>query len=204
MGEADGIGSTIEYYDAIAGKSFDEWFDNDALLPSLSRFVSLLGPSPELLDLGCGTGGESKRLIGLGARVTGVDLSAASIALARAHVPGGRFLLMDILELDFPEASFDGIVEAGVLFHFDSGRQESILASLSRLLRAGGKFLSYYPEGNYEGIDSFLVGGREYGRYARRLPIGSWITAVEAAGFLLLERPPFSVGNFRCCIFAAA
>jgi len=199
VGERD---ETIRFYDATARRSFDEWFDNDALLPTLRDFVSLLPPRPRILDLGCGTGGESKRLLGLGAEVVGIDLSRESLKLARANVGGATFLEMDIADLEFPPKSFDGAMEAGVLFHFDASEQEGILARIHGILRDGGVFLSYYPEGSFEGLERFTVEGREFRRYARKMPQGEWVAAVEAAGFAEIKRLEFLVGSFRCVEFA--
>jgi SAM-dependent methyltransferase len=68
------------------------------------RFVSDLGapvlalldpqPGERVLDLGCGDGALTEQLVALGARVIGVDASAAMVAGARARgleaqVPGG-------------------------------------------------------------------------------------------------------------------
>ena len=56
----------IRFYDKMAKQNYKDWFNNDALLPTLTEFIRLLPPNPIVLDLGCGTGGESKRVINLG------------------------------------------------------------------------------------------------------------------------------------------
>jgi 2-polyprenyl-3-methyl-5-hydroxy-6-metoxy-1,4-benzoquinol methylase len=195
------IAATIKYYDALAERSFAEWFDNDALLPSLKDFVSLLGNNPAVLDLGCGTGGESKRMLGLGARVVGVDLSGRSIEFARNNVPEAQFLEMNILELQFEHESFDGVMEAGVLFHFPRAEQDKILGDIHTMLKNRGVFQSYYPEGSTEGYEHPTIDGTGYSRYARRLAKDEWIRQVEGKGLVFRKEVPFTTGRFKCLQF---
>jgi len=56
----------------------------------------------EVLDLGCGAGVPCVETLALHAHVTGVDISAAQIALARQHVPEATFRQADMMALDFP------------------------------------------------------------------------------------------------------
>ncbi len=192
---------TRAYYDAIAAQTFRDWFTNPALLPTLAAFVSHLPRNPAVLDLGCGTGGESMRLSSLGAKVTGVDFSGESIRLARENAPGMNFILMDILELDFPPGSFDGVVEAGVLFHFNREEQDGILRALLACLKPGGRLLSYYPRGSFEGMQERSADSGRFRRYARQLSTQSWMEQVGAAGFSFVTEHPFEVGSFTCMEF---
>jgi len=86
---------TIEYYDVRAQRYFDEWKNNQLLMPLLKCLMSRLPSEPKLLDLGCGPGVESKRLADLGANVVGIDLSENSLKIARRHAPEATFMLMD-------------------------------------------------------------------------------------------------------------
>ena len=53
-----------------------------------------------MLDLGCGTGlPTARQLTDAGLRVTGVDLSAGMLALARANVPDAEFVQADLADL---------------------------------------------------------------------------------------------------------
>ena len=61
----------------------------------------------DVLDFGCGAGRIAAALVRHGARVTGVDVSAAMIAIARARVPGAAFVLGDGATLPLPDAAFD-------------------------------------------------------------------------------------------------
>ena len=93
----------------------------------------------EVLDLGCGAGHYAAELAARGARVTGIDGSAALLRRARDRVPGRVTLRLHDLEqpLDFSaDASFDGIVCALVIHHITNRR--GLLAEARRVLRPCG------------------------------------------------------------------
>ncbi|HXJ93314.1 MAG TPA: class I SAM-dependent methyltransferase [Terriglobia bacterium] len=77
----------------------------------------------EILDAGCGEGVNSILLAKLGARVTGVDISPASIEVAqkRAQVNGlegtTRFICSPLETADLPSDSFDVVWGDAVLHH---------------------------------------------------------------------------------------
>lgn len=102
---------------------------------------------PVLLDAGCGSGVSASELFGERlnrVRYIGADISvAAEVAKQRfaERAIAGRFLQCDLMRLPFAPASLDAIFSEGVLHHTDSTR-DAIL-SLSRLLRAGGRFMFY-------------------------------------------------------------
>lgn len=193
---------TRKFYNRISQESFDEWFDNPALLPALSQFVKNLPDNPAVLDLGCGTGGESRRLVQLGARVTGIDFSEKSIQFARENVPEAEFILKNILEMDFPAASFDAVIEAGVLFHFNEKEQDMILGNIISILKPHGRFLSFCAEGDSEGMQEMDVNGEKYFRYSRRISVPAWTDQVIKRGFQSFSKYDFSLGPFRCVEFS--
>jgi len=187
----------------LAKQNFNDWFNNDALLPTLKDFVSYLPKKPKVLDLGCGTGGESKRVISLGADVVGIDLSSESIKYAKENVGNGTFYVMNILDMNFNSSFFDGVFEAGVLFHFNEAEQTKILNKIKHVLKNKGIFLSYYPEGNYEGMEKFEIEKNIFRRYARKISKETWIKAVEGSGFTFLKEMYFNIGTFRPLLFTS-
>lgn len=66
-----------------------------------------IGPGNAVLDAGCGTGGFCQLSAGAGARVTGIDAAAPSIAIAHRRVPSGRFDVGDLQFLPYDDRSFD-------------------------------------------------------------------------------------------------
>jgi 2-polyprenyl-6-hydroxyphenyl methylase/3-demethylubiquinone-9 3-methyltransferase len=91
-----------------------------------------------LLDVGCGAGLLTNELVIDGYRVTGVDLSAGSLQVARRHDPTGRvdYREADARALPFAAASFDIVTCMDFLEHVQDPAQ--IVAEMSRVLRPGG------------------------------------------------------------------
>lgn len=94
----------------------------------------------DILDIGCGAGFLTNVLAPFGHRVTGVDLSAKSLEVAKQRDPTKRvhYLHGDAFALPYPEKSFDVITAMDFLEHID--RPEQIVHNVSRLLRPGGLF----------------------------------------------------------------
>lgn len=100
---------------------------------------SLLGDvaGRRILDAGCGTGYLSRKLSDRGALVTGVDLSAGMIDIARADYPDLDFRRESISELpSIEDSAFDAVVSNYVLM--DLPDLDGALAALYRVLRPGG------------------------------------------------------------------
>ncbi len=96
-----------------------------------------------VLEAGCGTGAQTVAIAqrSPGARIVAVDVSAASLAEARARVlakdlDNVEFRQADLLALPFPPASFDHIFLCFVLEHLPD--PVAALAGLRPLLQPGG------------------------------------------------------------------
>ncbi len=107
----------------------------------------------ECLDAGCGGGRYLIALSRLGAKkVVGIDISEEAILAANQRIKEKGFAdqaeakLASVLELPFPDASFDYVVSSGVLHHTPDPKKG--FNELVRVLRPGGKlFLSVYGRG---------------------------------------------------------
>lgn len=96
-----------------------------------------------VLEVGAGVGTDARRLIGAGARYTGINVDrgsseAAARALRAFDLPG-EVLQRDACALDFPDGSFDVVYSFGVLQHIPAARQA--VAEIARVLRPGGELL---------------------------------------------------------------
>jgi 2-polyprenyl-3-methyl-5-hydroxy-6-metoxy-1,4-benzoquinol methylase len=102
-----------------------------------------------VLDLGCGQGYFSRELARQGARVTGVDLSEAQIALAQRHEVreslGIEYRAMSASAVgeNWQEGSFDRVTACMSLQ--DMASVEAVFASVAAVLRPGGRFLFSIP-----------------------------------------------------------
>lgn len=107
-----------------------------------------LGPSPAVLDVGCGDAALSGLLaMRLGARIEGVDVTPGSIELARAEFSKrdltGHFQLIDGYAYPFPDAAFAAVVCSDVIEHVNQPAQ--MLAEMWRTLAPGGVLVVTTP-----------------------------------------------------------
>lgn len=98
-----------------------------------------------VLDVGCGQGWFSRQLARRGARVTGVDVSAELIRLARRHEVDEQlnieYVLDDAANIHsrWESSSFD-LVTACMSLH-DMANPEGTIQSVSQILTVGGRFV---------------------------------------------------------------
>jgi len=119
----------------------------------------LIGPPGSLvgqhvLEVGCGRGVGIEILLSLGAaHVTGFDLDPKMIALAQQRTAkyGDRVRVFvgDAEAIDAPQASFDAVVDYGILHHIPNWPQA--LKEIARILNPGGVF---YFEDLFKGFIS--------------------------------------------------
>jgi SAM-dependent methyltransferase len=113
---------------------------NAHFVPELGQpVVDLLQPQPgeRILDLGCGDGALTEKLVALGANVVGVDNSSEMIAAARQRRLDAR--MMDARALAF-ENEFDAVFSNAAL-HWVKDDPDAPVAGAFRALRAGGRFV---------------------------------------------------------------
>lgn len=118
----------------------------------LERVVREAGIAPgmRVLDVGCGTGVIIPFLLnalqGTGG-VTAVDISPGMLEVARGKgFPDCvRFVLADVTEADFADASFDCAVLNAVFPHFEDAA--GALANIRRMLVPGGILCISHPVG---------------------------------------------------------
>lgn len=115
---------------------------------SPSDWAQRFNAHQQIMDLGCGSGSASlfwlERPEWTGrAMWVGVDISEAiDVAQERlGHIANTHFVQADVLQLPFPDDSFDTILSEGVLHHTPSTRLA--LFSATRVLAPGGEILFY-------------------------------------------------------------
>jgi SAM-dependent methyltransferase len=89
------------------------------------------------LDVGCGTGGLTRRLRAAAPRVTGLDRDEGCVRVARAHPAAADigYLVADVRSVPLQPGSFDLVASIAMVHHLDA---EVALRRMSDLLRPGG------------------------------------------------------------------
>ncbi len=131
----------------------DEFFSTGiAEIEGVMRYLDCTHPllaRGRALDFGCGAGRLSQALARYFEHVTGVDISAPMIELARAHDrAGGRceYLLNTCPDLSvLPSSAFDFIYSNMTLQHMPARWSRRYLREMVRLLAPGGALLFQLP-----------------------------------------------------------
>jgi 2-polyprenyl-3-methyl-5-hydroxy-6-metoxy-1,4-benzoquinol methylase len=135
---------------------------------------------PRILEVGCGTGWLSRKLLELGP-LTAIDLSPRAIEIARQRHPEPTFIAGDFYAHDFGSEPFDAIVCIETLFYVPD--QPRFVAKLAQLLRPGG-FLGMSCINKFVYERSSDIGAPQPGQ------VRHWLTKRE---ILALLRPHFDV-----------
>jgi len=147
-------------YDAIALR-YAEWAGqvDSPVMGWVRDLDARLEDRADVLELGCGRGVPATRALARRHRVTGVDISAVQIELARHHVPEASFIHGDAMELEIAPASVDAVVALFVFGHVPVLEQPGLIARIGLWLRYGGFFLGTFGAGEAgEEVDADWLG----------------------------------------------
>jgi SAM-dependent methyltransferase len=147
-------------YDAVALR-YAEWAGqvDSPVMEWVRDLDARLDAGADVLELGCGRGVPATRELARRHRVTGVDISAVQIELARHHVPEASFVHGDAMGLEVAPSSFDAVVALFVFGHVPIEEQSSLIARIGLWLRDGGFFLGTFGAGDAgEQIDPDWLG----------------------------------------------
>jgi SAM-dependent methyltransferase len=151
----DFLHTTRAFYDAIA-EDCAEHFRGDlkprplerAVLTAFAELVAADGLDGEVVDLGCGPGRVTALLDRLGLPVSGVDLSASMLAVARREIPHLRFEQGSVLELDLADGALAGALSWYSSIHTPEDRLPDLFAEFHRILAPGGRLLVAFQAGD--------------------------------------------------------
>ena len=138
-------------FDAI-GEGYDDVFPHKSgQIIATQWVIDRLAPGARVLDLGCGTGVPTAGMLAeTGLEVVGVDVSTEMLALARRNVPTGRFVAMDLMELDGSLGEFDGVCAFFSLLMLRKEDIPRVLRRTKALLRPGAVVAIGMVEGDFD------------------------------------------------------
>ncbi|MGR6316459.1 class I SAM-dependent methyltransferase [Micromonospora soli] len=202
---------------------FNAYYERPAML-RLAGNVS----GRRILDVGCGSGPLSAALRAKGAVVTGFDVSAAMVDLARRRLGEDADLHVADLRtpLPFADAEFDDVVASLVLHYLEDW--SGPLAELRRVLKPGGRLMlsvnhpaayaieyrNYFAVTKYS--EEYILDGQAVWLTFWHRPLHAMADAFAAAGFRIatISEPPPSPdtpaellppdldsGSFMCFLF---
>lgn len=139
---------TAEIYNKLGKKYLIE--SKKITPPERLPFSKLFLKGSHILDVGCGGGRDAKFFIQKGLNVTGIDTSSVLIKLAQKEVPKATFKYIDLLKIQFPKNTFDGIWAQAVLFHLKRKDVPIALKKFYKILKQNGTLHITIREGKGE------------------------------------------------------
>ena len=138
----------------------------------------------------------SHALVGLGARVTGVDIAEEALEAAREAVPQARFVRASADALPFVEERFSRVVCTDVLVHVPS--PQAVVAEVCRVLRPGGLFFASFINRNAlsrlvmvtlgEGLGFVHPGTHDPGKFIKPHELRGWCEGLSRPRLTLLHQ----------------
>ncbi|APU43620.1 class I SAM-dependent methyltransferase [Streptomyces sp. NPDC056254] len=151
--------SAAEVFDAL-GERYEEVFGRvPGQIEALDWLTARLPGRARVLDVGSGTGRPTaETLVRAGCDVTGIDVSAAMVALARARVPGARFEQADVRTYTPPPGGFDAVCSFFPLLVMDQPEVAAALDRMASWTAPGGYFVMATVPGDIRGLDIEWMG----------------------------------------------
>jgi SAM-dependent methyltransferase len=136
----------------------------------------------ELLDVGCGVANAHKQLIGRVGKLSGIDVSSASIEVARQRNPGIRYEVFDGTHLPFADRSLDAAFAINVFHHVPVRQRPALVDDVRRVLRPGGLF-AIFEHNPFNPVTRHIVNTCEFDKDAVLLKRGDSETLLRTSGF---------------------
>ncbi|MFI5619804.1 class I SAM-dependent methyltransferase [Streptomyces sp. NPDC051567] len=156
-----GTESAAEVFDALGARYEDAFRGLPGRLAALDWLTARLPSGARVLDAGSGTGRPAaEALVRAGCEVTGIDVSAEMVALARARVPQARFERADVRTYTPPGAGFDAVCSFFTLLVMDRPEMEAALERMVSWVVPGGYFVMATVPGDIRGLDLVWMGHR--------------------------------------------
>lgn len=194
------------FAEAYSAQNDSGFFNAHYARPEMLRLAGDVS-GRRILDAGCGSGPLSAALLARGAVVTGFDVSAAMVDLARQRLGDDADVHVADLAapLAFADADFDDVVASLVLHYLEDWAVP--LAEFRRVLKPGGclfvavnhpaGYAIGYPEADYFALtkysEDYVFGDQTVWLTFWHRPLHAMADAFAAAGFriaMISEPPP--------------
>ena len=177
----------------VQGWDAEKYSQLASYVPRLGQNVlDLLNPQPgeRILDLGCGAGDLTQKIVDAGTDVVAIDASQSMVDHARAR--GLDAHLCDAAKLNY-DGEFDAVFSNAVLHWIKD--HTPVLRGVRAALKPGGRFVAEFGGfGNVAAITSTLIGVLEANGYPGRSlnpwynpSVSGYQSELEGAGFHVAE-----------------
>ena len=156
-------------------------------------------PGASVLDLGCGPGEPSTRILKeAGLATYAVDASSAMVAAFRERFPDVPIEHNTVEASKFFGRTFDGVLAWGLLFLLTPSAQALVIEKVARALNPGGRFLFTAPKEPHVWLDGMTdrqsqsLGAPTYERLLRDAGL-TWVADAHDEGenhYYFVEKRP--------------
>lgn len=187
---------------AFSGKSqnFYTKVKADVLIELLGRYTP---GKIDLLDIGCGNGSLHPFLLssGLVSKLTGIEVAAEFLAIARGINPEVNYDVYDGRQLPYPTGRFDAAYTICVMHHVPPQQWSEFLTEMRRVVRPGG-IVAVFEHNPFNPVTAHIVRTCPFDRNAVLLKPGNLANLMRSVGldavtheFILFT--PFANRMFR-------
>ena len=166
------MNDTLDWYAAHAA-TFATAADTVDLTALHTAFVARLPAGARVLDVGCGSGRDSRAFVAMGCRVTALEPCEALARIAESSL-GFPVRRARVEELD-ERGVYDGVWACASLLHVPVASTPEVLSRLARALAPGGVLYVSYKRGSGERVEG--------GRFFHDETMASLGLRLGAAGF---------------------
>ena len=136
---------SADYYDDNAQSFYDSTVDVD-MVDFYRKFLPVVGAEGSILDLGCGSGRDTKYFVDLGYKVDAIDASKEMVRLA--SIKSGLEVKHMSFELFSPGLQYDGIWACASLLHVEPKALKSMFVHISHWLNVSGVLYASFKYGD--------------------------------------------------------
>ncbi|MFE3175815.1 class I SAM-dependent DNA methyltransferase [Amycolatopsis sp. NPDC059090] len=173
--------TTAELFDAI-GARYEEAFGRRPVVDAAVReLIEVLPSSARVLDIGSGTGRPAAaELAAAGHRVTGIDVSAEMVRIAREQVPSAEFVQADVREWESSPGTWDAVCAFFSFVQLSRAETEQVLGRIAGWLAPGGRLALVTVPADIEDVPIEFLG---HSIRVTSFPADALLDRVRAAGF---------------------
>jgi SAM-dependent methyltransferase len=136
---------STDYYDDNAQSFYDSTVDVD-MTDLYCKFLPVVGAEGRILDLGCGSGRDTKYFVDLGYKVDAIDASKEMVRLA--SIKSGLKVKHMTFEQFSPDLQYDGIWACASLLHVEPKALKSMFVHISHWLNVSGVLYASFKYGD--------------------------------------------------------
>ncbi|MDC7124335.1 MAG: class I SAM-dependent methyltransferase [Spirochaetales bacterium] len=144
---------TQKSYNQFAAKYNDKFSIYEPYQKQMNKYVSCFKEKSKILDVGCGSGLNSKIISEAGHKIIGFDFSESMIEIAKKNCPRGVFYVSTTENFNSSEM-FDGICLSFIIVHLSDQDAYKLIDKVSRLLNPGGYLYISFMTGKQPGYET--------------------------------------------------